>query len=82
MKFVTGLIVSAVVSLLLMAGAVLALGQVCSPQGLLPPSVEAVPIRFDDGQGVGLERPSFLLRVQFADPPGNAKPAHAVGMAA
>ena len=75
MKFITGLIVSAVVSLLLMAGAVLALGHVCSPQGLMAPSARPVPIRFDDGHGYRLEPPALLLRVQLAEPPGNAKPA-------
>ena len=75
MKFITGLIVSAVVSLLLMAGAVLALGHVCSPQGLMAPWAKPVPIRFDDGRGYRLEAPALLLRVQFAEPPGNAKPA-------
>ena len=75
MKFITGLIVSAVVSLLLMAGAVLALGHVCSPQGLMAPWTKPVPIRFDDGHGYRLEAPALLLRVQFAEPPGNARPA-------
>ncbi|MBZ0147150.1 MAG: hypothetical protein K8F62_06350 [Pseudorhodoplanes sp.] len=77
MKFITGLIVSAVVSLLLMAGAVLALGHVCSPQGWMAPAVKPVPIRFDDGYGYRLESPALLLRVQFAAPPGNAKSAPA-----
>jgi len=76
MKFITGLIVSAVVSLLLMAGAVLVLGQTCSPQGLVPPFVKPVPIRFEDGQGFRLEWVA-LQRVQFADSPGGAKPAPA-----
>lgn len=75
MKFITGLIVSAIFSLLLMAGAVLALGQVCSPQGLFPPPVKSVPIRFEEGQRIRLE-PAVLLRVQFADS-GGTKPASA-----
>lgn len=76
MKFITGLIVSAIFSLLLMAGAVLALGQVCSPQGLMPPSVRPVPIRFEDGRDFRFER-AVLLRVQFNDAPGGARPAPA-----
>jgi hypothetical protein len=76
MKLITGLIVSAVVSLILMAGAVLVLGQTCSPQGLIRPSVKPVPIHFEDSQGVGLERAVFL-RVQLTDSPNGAKPAPA-----
>ena len=75
MKFITGLIVSALISLLLMAGAALVLGQTCSTQGLMGPSVKPVPIRFDDGQGPRPEPAGLLLRVQFTDPPGGAKPA-------
>ena len=73
MKFITALIVSALISLVLMAGAVLALGQICSPQGLIPPSVKPVPIRFEDAQSPRFER-AMLLRVQFTDPPNGTKP--------
>ncbi len=76
MKFITGLIVSAVVSLLLMVGAVLVLAQTCSSQGLVPSSVRPVPIRFEDGQGPRFE-PAVFLRAQFTDPPGGARPAPA-----
>ena len=78
MKFITGLIVSALVSLLLMAGAVLALGHFCSPQGWLAPSTKPVPIRFEDVQGLHQElrfEPAVLLRVQFNELTPNAAPA-------
>lgn len=74
MKFITGLVVSALVSLLLMAGAVLAVGHVCSPQGLMAPSSRPVPIRFEDVQELRFE-PAVLLRAQFTDPAPNATPA-------
>ena len=68
MKFITGLIVSAVLSLVLMAGAVLLLGHTCSSQGLTGTSARPVPIRFDDETGPGFEPSALLLRVQLADP--------------
>lgn len=78
MKFITGLVVSALVSLLLMAGAVLAVGHVCSPQGLMAPSSRPVPIRFEDVQELRQDlrfEPAVLLRAQFTDPAPNATPA-------
>jgi hypothetical protein len=76
MKFITGLIFSALISLVLMVGAVLALGQVCSPGGLLPQPNRSVPIRVDDGRHFAPDG-AVLLRVQFATPPANnnARPA-------
>jgi hypothetical protein len=77
MKFITGLIVSALLSLLLMAGAVVALGFVCSPQGWFSPSAtRPVPIRFEEIQELRFER-AVLLRAQFVDPAPNGKPAPA-----
>jgi hypothetical protein len=78
MKFITGLIVSALVSLVLMAGAVFALGHVCSPQGWMSPSSRPVPIRFEDVQELRQDlrfEPAVLLRAQFVDPAPNATPA-------
>ena len=60
-----------------MAGAVLVLGQTCSPQGLLGPSAKPVPIHFEDGRGPRPERAVFL-RVQFSNAPNGAKPAPAL----
>src|SRR3982750_3433732 len=76
MKFITGLIVSALLSLVLMAGAVVALGFTCSPQGWMSPSGKPVPIRFEGVQELRFER-AVLLRTQFTDPAPNGKPAAA-----
>jgi hypothetical protein len=77
MKFITALIVSAVVSVVLMVGAVLLLAQTCSPRGLMAPSARPVPIRFEDIRNLQFE-PAIVQRVQFTDPPsGGARPAPA-----
>ncbi|MES1156129.1 MAG: hypothetical protein ABUL48_06840, partial [Pseudorhodoplanes sp.] len=79
MKFITALSIAAVATLLVMVGSVLMLMQVCSTQGLMQSSSgKPVPIRFEDVQNPRFA-PAVLLRVQFADPPGAARPGPAAG---
>lgn len=69
MKLITAFIAAAVVSLVLMAGTIVVLSQVCSSQGLLAPG-RNVPVRFEPVREM---QPAVLAvalteRVQFAGP--------------
>lgn len=70
MRFATGLIVSALVSLALMAGAVFFLGQVCGPAGVQE-TRSPLPVSFEDRATralPSLDTRDLLVRVQLSEP--------------
>ena len=74
MRFATGLIAAALLSLVLMAGAVFGLSQICVTQGGPPVQRTPLPVHYDSGAPAlpALNVQDLLIKVQLAEPP---KPA-------